>query len=393
MSALPSRVLIAHNAYQYRGGEDAVVEAECALLRQRGHEVELYQRDYAELMQTGKVDAALQALWSSRTGEDISATIRRFRPEIIHVHNTVPLISPSLYWAAARHAVPVVQTLHNFRLLCPQALLLRDGRICEDCVGKVPWRGVVRACYRGSVAQTAVLALGNTVHRFAGTWSDKITRYIALTDFARDKFIAGGLPADRICVKPNFVDLPALPDVPRSGALFVGRLSEEKGVDTLLEMARRLPEGLPIRMVGDGPLAGRLAAEPRIEWLGSLPSDQVYALMREAQLLLLPSICYDNFPRTLVEAFACGLPALVSDLGALPGIVQVGVTGLLAPAGDGPAWAKAVTDALARPDALAAMGRRARLHYEHELSAPANYRQLVEIYQAALRCPAHASRS
>jgi glycosyltransferase involved in cell wall biosynthesis len=381
----PLRVLIAHNAYQYRGGEDAVVDAEADLLRRHGHEVLLYRRENAELAQAGKAGAALQSLWSSRTREEVSAAIRHFRPDVIHVHNTVPLISPSLYWTAAEQGVPVVQTLHNFRLLCPQAVLLREGRVCEDCVGKLPWRGVVHGCYRGSRAQTAVLALGTTLHRAAGTWRDKITRYIALSEFARAKFIAGGLPAERIRIKPNFVDLPGAPEQPREGALFVGRLSEEKGVETLLALARQLPEGQRIRVVGEGPLALQVKAEPRIEWLGPLSGDAVYARMREAQLLLVPSICFENFPRTIVEAFACSLPVLASDLGALPEIVQSGVTGLLARAGDAQAWAARLMGALARPGDLRVMGQRARLHYEQVLSAAANHRQLTDIYREAMQ--------
>ena len=356
-----------------------------AMLRQYGHEVEFYKRDNAELMHIDKASAAAQALWSTHTRRDIADLIERFRPDVIHAHNTMPLISPSLYWAAAKGQVPVVQTLHNFRLLCPQATLLREGKVCEDCVGKVPWRGVVHACYRGSVAQTAVLALTNTVHRAVGTWSDKVTRYIALTDFARAKFIAGGLPAERIRVKPNFVDLPAQPEGRRDGALFVGRLSEEKGIDTLLAAARLLPEGLRVRVVGDGPMAKRVAAEPGIEWLGAQVSEAVYALMRQAQVLLLPSICYDNFPRTLVEAYASSLPVMASDLGPLRDLVHNGRTGWLVPVGDAQAWASAITNVTARPADLRIMGREARRHYERELNPTSNYQRLMSIYEEALR--------
>ncbi|MBV8502320.1 MAG: glycosyltransferase [Paucibacter sp.] len=385
MNGRPLRVLVAHNVYQHRGGEDSVMEAEVELLRRHGHAVEIYLRHNEEIEHMGRLQAARDALWSPRTVSDVAAICERFNPDLIHVHNTTPLISPSIFWAAERAGVPVVQTLHNFRLLCPQALLLREGRVCEDCVGKVPWRGVVHACYRGSHAQTAVLALGNTVHRWARTWSDKVTRFIALNDFARDKYIQGGLPAERIAVKPNFVDLPA-PDfaAPREGLVFVGRLSEEKGVQTLIDAARLMPPGLRLRVVGDGPLADVLRAEPRIEWLGSAPPEQVYAQMRRASLLLLPSIWYENFPRTLVESFACGTPVLASDLGALPTLIEPGRTGLLAPAGNASAWAERMAWACAHADELAVMGGAARRHYEECWTAQANYEQLMVIYSSAV---------
>lgn len=379
----PLRVLVAHNAYQHRGGEDSVVEAETALLRSRGHEVELYRRDNHDLAAMGRIDAALQTLHSRRTLAEVGALMARFRPDILHVHNTVPLISPSVYWAAHRAGVPVVQTLHNFRLLCPQALLLREGRVCEDCVGRVPWRGVVHGCYRDSRAQTAVIALANTAHRVAGTWRDKIDRYIALNEFARRKYVEGGLPADRVVVKPNFVELSAPQDGPRDGLLYVGRLSAEKGITTLLAAADVLPEGVRVRVVGSGPLEALVREHPRIDYLGALAPEAVYGQMRRSALLLVPSICYDNFPRTIVEAFACGLPVLASDLGALPELIEPSGGGLLAPAGDAAQWARQITRALERGDDLLGLGRAARRHFEAVWTADANYRTLVDIYSDA----------
>ena len=236
MKADSNRILIVHNSYRQYGGEDSVVDAELALLRDHGHEVELYLRHNDELGAMAKGHAALDALWSSRTSRDTSETIAIFHPDVIHVHNTFPLISPSLYWAAARADVPVVQTLHNFRLLCPQAMFLRNGNVCEDCLSRIPWRGVVRSCYRNSWKQSAVLTSMLVLHWAMGTWRQKVTRYIALNEFCRYKFIEGGLPPERIVVKPNFVHTSHSDfDGPREGFLFVGRLSEEKGVHTLVK--------------------------------------------------------------------------------------------------------------------------------------------------------------
>src|SRR5262245_13836927 len=236
-----SRVLVVHNRYRQRGGEDAVVEAETALLERNGHAVELYVRDNHELDGIGPLDASSQALWSRRTAAEIAQLCARFQADLVHAHNTFALISPSLYWSAFRAGVPVVQTLHNYRLFCVQGMFRMRDRICEDCLGHVPWRGVLRRCYHASLAQSAALAGVVTLHRALGTFRDRVTRYIALTEFCRDKFIEGGLPAARIAVKPNFVDAAPGAGGLREGGLFAGRLSAEKGIDTLLDALDRAP--------------------------------------------------------------------------------------------------------------------------------------------------------
>jgi glycosyltransferase involved in cell wall biosynthesis len=378
------RVLVVHNAYQLRGGEDSVADSEIELLRAHGHAVETYWRSNDEIASIGRAQAAIQTLWSSKTVKDIEALIIRFKPDVIHAHNTTPLISPSLYWVASRMKVPVVQTLHNFRLLCPQALLLRDNKVCEDCVGKIPWRGVVRACYRGSVLQSGVMAAMTSGHRALGTWQNKVSRYIALNEFAKNKYIQGGLPADRISVKPNFVSVAAQPPVSRSGFLFVGRLSHEKGIQVLMDAMKLVPEGVRLRVVGSGPLEAQVRGVSGVELVGPLGSEAVYREMRSAQALILPSICFENFPRTIVEAFACGLPVLASDLGPLKGIVAPERTGLLFEAGDAAALAASLHWAMAHPEDLASMGIAAREEYESKLTPDINYTKLIGIYQDAI---------
>lgn len=379
------RILIAHNAYQLRGGEDTVVEAETALLRRQGHSVARYSRHNDEIAAQSPVYLALQTQWSGRTVDELGGMIRSFLPDVIHVHNTFPLISPSLYWAAARAGVPVVQTLHNFRLLCPQAMFLRDGQVCEDCLGRLPWRGAVRGCYRGSKPQSGVLAGMLTLHRALGTYARKISRYIALNDFCRDKFIAGGLPAERVAVKPNFVDFPEPSSREgRSDFLFVGRLSAEKGVEVLGRAMRRLGAVARLRVAGDGPERGRLEGLAEVEILGALAGDAVRVEMTRARVLLLPSIWYENFPRTLVEAFACGLPVIASRLGALAELVRDGETGLLFEPGDAEDLAAKMRWAQANPEAMQRMGVAARAEYEVKYTPEINYRQLMAIYEAAL---------
>lgn len=378
-----ARILVAHCAYQQRGGEDAVVEAEVALLRARGHAVATYLRSNDDVATLPPGALARQTLWSRRTVRELTAEIARFRPDVIHVHNTLPLLSPALYWAAARAGVPVVQTLHNFRLMCLNALFLRQGRVCEDCVGRLPWRGVARGCYRGSRAASGVLAGMLGLHRALGTYRHKVTRYIALNDFCRDRFIAGGLPAGRVVVKPNFVDAPPPPTGPREGLLYVGRLSVEKGIATLAQALRDVP-GAALRVAGEGPEAGCLNGVPGVLRLGALPADAVRGEMERAQALVVPSIWYENFPRILVEAFAAGLPVIASRIGALAAIVTDGTTGLLFEPGDAQDLSRKLGWALAHPAEMAAMGQQARAQYEAEFSADVNYRRLVEIYSGVL---------
>lgn len=384
------RILLVHNAYQHSGGEDSVVESEIALLRAHGHEVAEYRRHNDEITSMSKPMLAMNTLWSGRSGHEVERQIKMFRPDVIHAHNTFPLISPSMYWAAERAGVPVVQTLHNFRMMCLNAMFLRAGKVCEDCSGRLPWRGIVRQCYRASTAQSAVLAGMLVMHRSLGTYRNKVARYIALNDFCRSKFIAGGLPAERIVVKPNFVEwADARPcSEPASGGkkqslLFVGRLSTEKGIETLAGAATLLPD-LDMRVAGEGPQAHLLEDALGITRLGNLPSDVVHREMNAALALVLPSIWYENFPRTLVEAFACGLPVIASRIGALADLVREGETGLLFEPGDARDLADKLAWAMAHPEAMMEMGRKARAQYEAEFSPEVNYRLLMDIYNGVL---------
>ena len=386
------RVLLVHNAYQQYGGEDAVVEAEEALLRHHGHAVLRYERHNDDVTGRSRAQLAADVVWSARTTADFARLVQEFRPDIVHVHNTLPLVSPSIYWAARGSRLPVVQTLHNFRLICPQAMLLRDGRICEDCVGKVPWRAVVHRCYRDSAVQSAAVAATVQLHRLAGTWREKVSIYIALNEFCRDKFVEGGLPAERIRIKPNFVDLPPPAPSPRRGFLFVGRLSKEKGIGVLAQAVRAQGAPEPVRVAGTGAEQVQLEALGGVELLGPLSAAAVYAQMAGASALVLPSVWYENFPRTLVEAYANGLPVIASRLGALATLVRDGETGLLFAPGDADDLARKLAWAAAHPGQMARMGEAARRHYEQHLTAPINYRLLSDIYVEAITLNPTAER-
>ena len=316
------------------------------------------------------------------------------------------MISPAAYYACADAGVPAVQTLHNYRLLCPGAYFLRDGRVCEQCLGRtVPWPGVLHACYRESRAATAVVATMLATHHVLQTWQNQVAAYVALSEFARQKFIAGGLPAEKVFVKPNFVERdPGPKQVSGDYALYVGRLSEEKGIRTLLAAWSRLTQKIPLKIAGDGPLrdevgvqmsgASSAHAARAVQWLGALPQSEIFALMRGARFLIVPSICFENFPLAIAEAFASELPVLGSSLGAIAEIVADGNTGLHFKPNDPRDLAAKVDWAWTHPSEMAAMGHRARAAFEEKYSAASALAHLESIYEAALlRCPLSSSQS
>ena len=387
------RVLVLHNRYAQPGGEDSVVDEEYALLEHAGHAVERLIVDNADLGGVNGLAAArvaANALWSRSASELVRGRIARFRPDVVHVHNTFPRLSPSVYAAGHAAGVSVVQTLHNFRMLCPNALLFRDGHICHECVGaRVPWRGVLHACYRDSRAQTGVAAALLTGQRVQRARGNPVDIYIALTDFARRLFISGGLPADTLVVKPNFLsrDPGERPSIGEY-CLFVGRLTAEKGVRTLLDAWLGMDAPPPLRVAGAGPLANEVTlavcAQPAITYLGQLPREHVLEQMRGARLLVVTSEWHENFPMTIVEAFACGVPVLSTSVGGLSEIVQDGNQGWLTPPGDAAALAARVERLWADTDGIVAAGHAARRAFEQHYSAAAQLPQLLAVYERAI---------
>jgi glycosyltransferase involved in cell wall biosynthesis len=385
------KILAVHNRYQRPGGEDQVFAEETALLESRGNRVFRCEVHNDRVEHTGRLTLAKDTVWNASAYRELGALIRRERPDVVHFHNTLPLISPAGYYAARAEGVPVVQTLHNYRLLCPVALFFRDGHVCEDCMGKaVPWPGVVHGCYRGSRTASGVVATMLTVHRALRTWTETVDVYVALTGFARDKFVEGGLPAGKIQVKPNFV----APDPGRGEggggyALFVGRLAPEKGTGTMLAAWDRLEPGIPLKIVGDGPLKDRVArtaaTRPNVEWLGHRPVAEVHALMRKAEMLILPSEWYETFGRVAAEAFAAGTPVLAADIGAVAELVKHGRTGLKFRPGDPEDLATQVDWALSHPANLRRMRGEARAEFEARYTAEINYPKLMQIYESALQ--------
>ncbi|MDH3644555.1 MAG: glycosyltransferase, partial [Gammaproteobacteria bacterium] len=261
-----------------------------------------------------KTDLLKRTIWNRQTVADLRQLIETERPDVMHCHNIFPLISPSAYDVARDMNVPVVQTLHNYRLVCPKATLLREGRICEDCLGKLlAWPAVVHACYRDSRSASAAVTGMLAYHWQRGTWKKAVDRYVAPSQFLKQKLVEGGFPEDAISVKPHFVAHdPGTGAGSGNYALYVGRLSPEKGVQCLLDAWALLPDQLELKFLGDGPLADTVAAaasaNARIEWLGHQPAATVHTMMKEAKFLIVPSIWYEPFGLCVIESFANGTP-------------------------------------------------------------------------------------
>jgi glycosyltransferase involved in cell wall biosynthesis len=383
------RILLVHNYYQQPGGEDAVYATEGQLLEARGHHVTRYSLDNRRIDRMGPLSLAAATLWNRQSVRDLARLIEDNKPDIAHFHNTFPLVSPAGYFAARAANVPVVQTLHNYRLLCANALLFRSGGACRDCMGKkLGWPGIFHACYRDSrVASAGVVAM-QTVHGAIGTWTRRVDAYIALTRFARDQFVTGGLPPDKIHIKPNFIPDPGSGDGNGGYALFVGRLSEEKGLETLLDAWATLPREWSLKVIGDGPLVDRArqaeAVIPGLELMGRLSSDEVLDAVGRAAFVVVPSECYEGaFPRVAIESFAKGTPVLASDIGSLSGSVKHGQTGFLYQTGDAGALAQRAKQLFENPAEVLRMRSCARAEYEARYTADANYSILMQIYEQA----------
>lgn len=380
------KILILHNSYQQRGGEDTVVAAETKLLEDAGHSVR------AEIVSNEQISGFADKLRTLRylpfdphRVAWMERLLDEFCPDVVHVHNFFPLLTSAVHSVAASRGLPIVQTLHNYRLACAGAQFLRDGQVCEKCLeGSNAW-GVFHRCYRNSLPGSfALMRMQNHARREGGMLS-QITRFIALTEFAKSKFVQAGIDANSIVVKPNFVADPGKDDSLRAGALFVGRLAEEKGVHTLLDAWRNLGD-IPLTFVGDGPemAALRAKAPANVRFAGSLGPEGVAREMRKAAALVVPSIWYEGFPMVVLEGMAHGLPIFASQIGSLTEIVEDGVFGGLAEPGSAASFAEKLREAFRDKNKLAAMGRSARQTYLDRYTPQANIVQLETIYRDAI---------
>jgi glycosyltransferase involved in cell wall biosynthesis len=334
------KILFVHNRYlQSSGGEDVVVDAEAKLLISKGHTVEIAFFDNAHIGNStlAKIKAGANSIYSKKSKDRLKKTIADFGPDIVHVHNVYFEASPAVFDAAYECKVPVVFTSHNYRLLCVNAMLLRNGRVCEDCTNLYfPWKGVIRKCYHDSVVDSALVGLITTAHKAKGTWSKKIDRIITPSAFMRQKLLQGALSLnpDKVAVKHNFIEDPGTgPSTNRQNAyVFIGRLSEEKGLDFLLKSFSRMPDKY-IQIAGDGPDREKLFKEyghlPNVSFIGRQSKEQVFQLLKTCRAMLFSSIIYEGMPLTIIEAFATGTPVIASNLGAMQEMIIPGQNGLL----------------------------------------------------------------
>jgi glycosyltransferase involved in cell wall biosynthesis len=398
----PMKIVLVHNSYQQPGGEDVVFESEKRLLETAGHQVIPYVRSNSELQNISFLDRVAivpRMVWSTETRREFAALLAQHSPDIVHIHNTFIVISPSIYSACRERRVPVVQTLHNFRLLCPEAKFYRDGHVCEECLDHGLLQSVRHGCYRHSRSATAGVALKLALHNKLDTWNQSVTRFIALTGFAMEKFVAAGFPPDKFVVKPNFVDSdPGERNGSGEYAVYVGRLAEDKGLRILLNAWKQLPEQYPLQIVGDGPERVALEAQVRewrlsgITFRGHLPHKDTIAALKSARFTVSPSTWYETFGMCIAESFACGTPVLCSRLGAMKEIVADHCTGLHFNPGDSKDLACKVEWAWNHPAELAEMGRAARRKYESDYTAEKNYSLLMQIYKQTMAAYARDCR-
>jgi glycosyltransferase involved in cell wall biosynthesis len=378
------RVLLVHNFYQVPGGEDSIVRDELAMLKQNGVDAELCAVTNDVIRKSPDIIAtAAKAIYNPIARRALLKKIDSFLPDVVHIHNFFPLLSPSILDACRDAGVPSVMTLHNFRILCPGGLLHPDEKVRErslrhSCLWTIP-----RRVYRNSALATLALAGMVEFHKRTGTWTRKVDRFIALTDWAKRKFIEGGLPAERIVVKPSAVARPQpFGDLQREGALFVGRLDRQKGIDTLIRAWKDID--YPLRIVGDGPLSKFVEenAGGKVIYLGRQPRQIVQREMQAAKFMILPAIGFEMFPVTVLEAFAGRLPVICSELPSLAGLVESGMTGLTFPPGNAGALAARVRWAIANPSELNELSRRAFSIYEERYTPEVNVGRLVGIYRS-----------
>jgi glycosyltransferase involved in cell wall biosynthesis len=395
MNRLPTslRILQVYNRYRRYGGEDRVADLEAELLRKHGHEVERVTACTGELEDARAwrlLRAGFGTVWSGKGYSTLREAIRTFSPDIVHVHNTFPLLSPSVYWAAAKAGVPVVQTLHNFRFTCANSLLLRQDKPCQACVGRFPWPALRYRCHSRSLGRTAAVVAMNVIHGWLGTFRTKVQAYIALNEFSKGIFARSGLPEERIFVKSNFTATrPRHPEQRLPQVIFVGGISRHKGLHLLLEAWRDIrPTGYRLLVIGEGPervaLQREHAADASVVWCGSLPHEKVLDHLASSKLLALPSLCYENLPVAVLEALSLGTPVVVPDHGAFPSLISHLEDGLLFTAGDASSLAESLRIGLRLTDAeWVQCSEHAHNKYLDKYTDAGNYVQLMSIYEHA----------
>jgi glycosyltransferase involved in cell wall biosynthesis len=387
------RILHVHNFYTQPGGEDTVFAAEIALLKKHGHTIIEYTDSNKRIQTMSRFMVAIQTIWSQQSYNKLYKVLQKEKPDLVHFHNTFPLISPAAYYACRSRRIPVIQSLDNPRLICPAATFYRNGQLCQDCLGKTPpLPGIIHGCYHGSRLQTAVIASMLTFHRWIKTWQKLIDTYLVATEFYKQKFIEAGFPAEKIIVKPHFIQsvpVPGSPEQKGKYVLFIGRLDPEKGIRTMLNAWQNL--NIPLIIRGDG----QLEQESRgiiqnhqmnsISMIKRLSAIDLAQLIQNARFLIWPSEgYYETFGMVAIECFTQGIPVVGSNIGVMAEIVKNGVTGLLFTPGDPVDLASKVKWLWNHPEETVRLGSNARLEYEEKYTSERNYQMLMDIYEKAI---------
>jgi glycosyltransferase involved in cell wall biosynthesis len=386
------RFLMIHNSYQNRGGEEALFETERQVLLSQGHEVVEYRRHNDEIRaytSFRKLALPAKTVWAWDSYAEVRKICQEKRPQAAILFNTLPLISPSVVHACSNAGVPLLQHYQNYRLVCSAGIFFRDGKACQECLDRGMWSGIRHGCYRGSRLATSVVTAQTMVHRLANTWNQKVTGFIAPSMFIRDIAIRGGLPAERIHLKPNCME----PDPGKRSsfedfALYAGRLSPEKGIRTLISAWSEMTEEIPLRIAGDGPLRGELEDAVKsngirnVTFLGSLPHGELVSLMKKTRLLIFPTECYEGFPMTIVEGLACGAPILASRIGAAQELLEEDRTGFFFMPGDRESLAAQAQKIWKMGEQVERISGWARKEYELKYTGQRNHTRLMEILQS-----------
>ncbi len=386
------KVLMIHSFYAQQGGEDLTVQARIRLLRERGVEVVEFTANNGSALKRGKL-AAVGALgrsaFNKRVYEEVRKVCSRVQPDVAHVHNFWFTLSPAVHSGCQAERIPTVQTLGNYRFFCLNGLLMRNSRPCEACLNKIPWRGVVRRCYNGSAFQSAAVAHMIIRNRLRDTWNRDVTIFVARTKFAKAKLTEAGLDPNKMVIKPNFVDDPGPVVPPSDGAVYMGRLSPEKGIITLFEAWAGIPD-VPLQVFGNGPLKTDLTTKvaerrmAKVTMKGLQPKDVCLDALQRAGFLLVPSECYEMFPGAIIDAFALGRPVVASRSGSIPEIVEDGRTGLLFEPGNPDDLKRKVNSMIADPANMKTMGVAARREYENRYAPGPYFESLLAVYERAM---------
>jgi glycosyltransferase involved in cell wall biosynthesis len=385
------KILMCHNYYQQRGGEDMCFNAEANMLEGHGHQVIRYTIHNDNIEHMSKLGLAANTFWNPKSYRSINVLLKKYNPDVMHCTNTFPLLSPAALYAARQHGIPRVMSLRNFRLICPGTLLMKNGEICEQCVGrKWPIDGIKNRCYRQSLSASAVVGGMLGVSNMLNVWQQWVSMYFTPSEHTRQKHLQAGFDADQIMVKPDFLDRdPGAGSGDGDFAVYLGRLAQEKDLPTLLQAWQKLPESLHLKVIGDGPMLQTVkdaaAADPRIEVMGWMEPAEALRWVGRAKCLIVPSRWYETFGRIIIEAFACGTPVLASRLGALNELIEDGVTGFGFKAGDSDELLSGLRQILSDQEATKRMRVNVRERFLDGYTAERNYPILMDIYQRAIQ--------